>query len=515
MLIEQLSIAYKCHSSIGNSINLKDMIYEVLKTFVSESYAIYSEFLLIDDSKKLLKIANFGKINGFDFNKYLSYTNPLELITDDNLKILKINLENGILFLVSKNSGADCSFFVSMFESLVPKLNISVNACINFQKLEQTNKYLEEQKKELIKANKTKDDFLANMSHELKTPLNSITVISSIMARNKENLLNEQQLKNMTIIKKCSEDLLALINDILDISKIEAGVLVVHKEKFNLKRVFEELLDSFEEVFKQKGLELKRDILGSNFIINSDEKKLSQILKNLVSNAAKFTPKGFVEAKMRELSNSFEIEIIDTGIGISVENLENIFDRFKQVDDSRTRKFGGTGLGLAISKELSNMLFCELEVTSKLLEGSRFKLTIPKDNTCNSFPISKKVIEGNFKLKEENKTSLDKNILIMNSNSIEQFKFTVALKKENLKIIPFFNFEEFSLKIGKYLDSHSIIIIDEMVSEFSLIFEKYNKELDFIVIGSKEYENAVLNLDISERFEVLFESIKNYLKNNK
>ena len=107
----------------------------------------------------------------------------------------------------------DCSFFVSMLESFIPKLNISVNACINFQKLEQTNKYLEEQKKELIKANKIKDDFLANMSHELKTPLNSITVISSIMVRNKDNQLNENQIKNMKKKKKCSDDLLILIND--------------------------------------------------------------------------------------------------------------------------------------------------------------------------------------------------------------------------------------------------------------------------------------------------------------
>ena len=177
MLVEQLSIAYKCNSSIGNSINLKEMIQEVLKTFVSESYSIYSEFLLINHLGELEKIHSFGRINEFDANKYSSYKNPVDLIVNEDIKVLKINLENAVLFFVLKNTNMDCSFFVSMLESFIPKLNISVNACINFQKLEQTNKYLEEQKKELIKANKIKDDFLANMSHELKTPLNSITVI--------------------------------------------------------------------------------------------------------------------------------------------------------------------------------------------------------------------------------------------------------------------------------------------------------------------------------------------------
>ncbi len=512
MLIEQLAIAYKCHSSIGNSVNLKEMIHEVLKTFVSESYAIYSEFLLLNDSNETIKIDSFGRISNFDSNKYKEYKNSLELIVEDEIKVLKINLDNGIIFLVSKNLTADCSFFASMFESLIPKLNISVNACINFEKLEQTNKFLEDQKKELIKANKTKDDFLANMSHELKTPLNSITVISSIMAKNKDNLLNENQLKNMKIIKKCSDDLLNLINDILDISKIEAGAVTVNNERFSLKNLLDELLDSFEEVSKQKEIDLKRDIIGLDFYINSDEKKISQIVKNLLSNAIKFTSKGFVEVKAREFKEFFEIEVIDTGIGIEEKNIDNIFHRFNQVDDSRTRKFGGTGLGLTISKELANMLFCNLEVSSKFGVGTCFKLTIPKDVTCELSVKEEKVSKKEVVKTQDIRLNSHKEILIMHSSHVEQFKFTIALKKENFKVIPFFNWEDFYLKIENSL-YNSVIIVDDKITDFNFIFQNYKARADFIIISNKNYNEAILNLNEEDSFDSLFEQIKTYLKN--
>ncbi len=476
------------------------MIHEVLKTFVSESYAIYSEFLLLNDSNETIKVDSFGRISNFDSTKYKEYKNSLELIIEDETKVLKINLDNGIIFLVSKNVTADCSFFVSMFESLIPKLNISVNACINFEKLEQTNKFLEDQKKELIKANKTKDDFLANMSHELKTPLNSITVISSIMARNKDNLLNENQLKNMNIIKKCSDDLLGLINDILDISKIEAGVLVVKNEEFNLKYLLNDLLDSFEEVCIQKNIGLKREFVDSDLYINSDENKLSQIIKNLLSNAVKFTSKGYVKVKMNESSDSIQIEVIDTGIGIEEKNLTNIFDRFNQVDDSRTRKFGGTGLGLTISKELSNMLFCNLDVSSKFGEGTCFKLIIPKNISGKIFVKQDKVINNKIK-KIDEICHLEKTILILCANSVEQFKYAIALKKENYKVVPFFDTEELYLKIGNFLHKNPIIIVDDKVENFNLIFDDYKEIVDFIVISDKKYENVILNLNEKDNFE--------------
>ncbi len=515
MLVEQLSIAYKCNSSIGNSINLKEMIQEVLKTFVSESYAIYSEFLLIDNLGKLEKIHSFGRINEFDPDEYSSYKNPVDLIIKEDIKVLKTNLENGVLFFVLKNTNIDCSFFVSMLESFIPKLNISVNACINFQKLEQTNKYLEEQKKELIKANKIKDDFLANMSHELKTPLNSIMVISSIMAKNKDNELNENQIRNMKIIKKCSDDLLVLINDILDISKLEAGRLDVFRENFNIKNLIEELVDSFEELVKQKSIEIKKDFSGCDFNIISDEKRVGQIIKNFLSNAVKFTNKGYVQVKMCEFENSIEIEVIDTGIGMEDSDLERIFTRFKQVDDSRTRKFGGTGLGLAISKELATMLSCKIEVTSQLGVGSSFKLIIPKELNSDFLCHEKKFLKCDIELKEEISKVCERYILIMHSNGIEQFKFTVGLKKENFKVIPFFDKNEFYLKIEDYIDKNPIIIIDDKIINFDSILKKYKENMNFIVLSDEKYENIALNLNNNVKVEDLIKEVKNYFLSQK
>lgn len=507
MLVEQLALAYKCHNSIGNSTDLKEMIQEVLKTFVSESYAIYSEFLVKTEDGSFEKVDSFGKKLDFDFEKYKEYLEPLNLIFDDvyNLKILKLNLENGIIFLVSKNGDVDCSFFVSMFESLIPKLNISINACINFQKLEKTNELLKEQKKELIKANKTKDDFLANMSHELKTPLNSITVISSIMVRNKDKKLDESQLRNMKIIKKCAEDLLILINDILDISKIEAGVLQIHIEEINLKRLLDELFDSFEELSEQKNIQLKKEYVAQDFNLVSDEKRVSQIIKNFLTNAIKFTNKGSVTIRLEESKEHYQIDVIDTGIGINKENISNIFDRFKQVDDSTTRKYGGTGLGLAISKELASMLNSNLKVKSEIGVGSTFSLIIPKNFTLEN-KIENKIANEEFKeFKKTNKT-----IFILHSNSIVQFKLSVGLKKLGFDVHPIFNTQEFDLKINSLNNLENLIfIIDGKVENIDEIIKKCKDEnINIVIIG--EIKDSEEIFCVKDDFTILDE-LKNYL----
>ncbi len=315
----------------------------------------------------------------------------------------------------------------------------------------------------------------------------------------------------MNIIKKCSDDLLNLINDILDISKIEAGVLVVNNEQFDLNNLLGDLLDSFEEVCKQKEIDLKREIIGSDFNINSDGNKLSQIIKNLLSNAIKFTSKGYVQLTLKELNDFVQVEVIDTGIGIEEKDLLNIFDRFNQIDDSRTRKFGGTGLGLTISKELANLLCCKLEVNSEFSQGTIFTLTIPKNIPNKIFGKEDKFI--NKKEKINKLESDEKNILIMCSNSVEQFKYAIALKKENFKVIPFFDSDEFYSKIGNFLNKNSLIIIDDKVANFNLIFEDYKKILNFIVISNQKYDEVILNLNEKDSFEILFQQLKTYLKN--
>jgi signal transduction histidine kinase len=497
LLVDQLSIAYRCHCSIGNSVNLKEMIHEVLKTFVSESYAVYGHFCLLSEEMIFENFASFGKMSNFDYRKYENYNDELSIINNENLIILKIILDNGILFLLSKNAGTDCSFFLSMFQSLIPKLNLSINACLNFNKLENANYLLKEQKKELIKANKTKDDFLANMSHELKTPLNSISIISKIMSNNKDNKLDDSSLKNMKVINKCAYDLTEIINDILDVSKIEAGELNINKNNISLKSLIEELDDLFTPVAQDKNIEFINNFQIKNYEIFTDEQRTKQIIKNLISNAIKFTNKGKVEILSKEFDEYFEISIIDSGIGIAKENLDYVFDRFKQVDDSMGKKHQGTGLGLAISKQLAKLLNGYISVTSEMGVGSTFKYVIYKKNYVASFSNS---IETKIDIKKTtsifNDNFLKKQIFILHSNSIEQFNLVIKLKKYGFNVTPILNEEKLKEKINNIKNDKHLIILGYKLQNFqNIINDEKTLKLNFMILKEGEViENLIENL---------------------
>jgi signal transduction histidine kinase len=242
----------------------------------------------------------------------------------------------------------------------------------------QKNK-LEDQKTELIQANKSKDDFLANMSHELKTPLNSINVISDVMMRNRANNLDEKQVKNLEIINKCGKDLLFLINDVLDISKLEAGQIILNNGTIDIKELIRSIYDMFYPQTKVKDIDFVLKIDESLNNIYSDEDRIKQIVKNLLSNALKFTQEGKISLIVKDENENIRILVKDEGIGIPEDKLEHIFDRFKQVDGSTTRKYGGTGLGLAICKELAQLLKGNITVKSELDKGSTFEVVISKN----------------------------------------------------------------------------------------------------------------------------------------
>ena len=505
MLVDQLSTTYRCHCAIGNSVNLKEMIHEVLKTFISESYAVYGHFCLLTEDMIFEDFDSFGKLMDFDYKKYEEYKNELSIIYDENLIILKIILDNGILFLVSKNSSTDCSFFLSMFESLIPKLNLSVNACLNYYKLEKANQLLEKQKQELIQANKTKDDFLANMSHELKTPLNSITIISRIMSNNKDNKLDEISHKNIKIINKCALDLDELINDILDISKIEAGELNIYKKNISLKNLIEELYDLFVPIAQNKNIEFINNFQINNDEIFTDEQRTKQIIKNLVSNALKFTNEGKVEILSKEFDEYFEISVIDSGVGIEKDNLEYIFDRFKQVNNVVSKKQQGTGLGLAISKQLSLMLNGYLSATSEIGKGSIFKFIIYKKESQSTLDYEKVKID---KTKENllfSEKFLKKQLFLFHSNSIEQFNLTISLKKYGFNVIPILNEDKLFNKINSIQMDNCLIILDSKLENLQNIIS--NEKIinsNFIIL--KESENIKNLIEILKNNELLKEN---------
>ena len=244
--------------------------------------------------------------------------------------------------------------------------------------LREAKEELERNATELGRANQYKSEFLANMSHELRTPLNSSLILSKILMDNKKGLLDEEQVRYARTIYSSNNELLALINDILDLSKIESGHADVHPEPVAIASVVASLRDMFEQVAKEKSLAFKVAVSSdAPASIVTDRQRLQQILKNLLSNAFKFTSKGEVTLEVaRAPGERLTIAVRDTGIGIPEQQQAVIFEAFRQADGTTSRKFGGTGLGLSISRELARLLGGAIHVHSAPGVGSTFTLEI-------------------------------------------------------------------------------------------------------------------------------------------
>jgi signal transduction histidine kinase/CheY-like chemotaxis protein len=263
---------------------------------------------------------------------------------------------------------------------------------IKNEEIELARRGLEEKAAQLALSSKYKSEFLANMSHELRTPLNSMLILSRLLAENEVGTLSEREVEFARTINTAGNDLLSLINDILDLSKVEAGRMELDLGPVALADVYRDAERAFRHVAEQKGLsfavELDPELPAS---IVSDEQRLGQILKNLLSNAFKFTHVGGVtlsigyqadRAKLRSdtlrnVERVIAFAVSDTGVGIPDDKLSLIFEAFQQADGTTSRKYGGTGLGLSISREIARLLGGEIQVDSAVGEGSRFTLFVP------------------------------------------------------------------------------------------------------------------------------------------
>ncbi len=255
---------------------------------------------------------------------------------------------------------------------------------------------IEVRAQELEQSNRYKSEFLANMSHELRTPLNSILLLSRLLGDNKDDSLSEDQVESVLSINSSGNDLLKLINDVLDLSKVEAGMMDLQIEEMYLQDFCNNIKRNFQHVAKENGISLNIEIAdGLPEHIRTDEQRVEQIVKNFLSNAFKFTAEGSVTLQIsrpNELSgNAIDLSeskldqtktilfsVIDTGIGIPEEKQKVIFEAFKQADGSTSRKYGGTGLGLSISKKLSGLLNGKIHMTSTHGKGSTFALYLPE-----------------------------------------------------------------------------------------------------------------------------------------
>lgn len=359
----------------------------------------------------------------------------------------------------------------------------------NNKLLRKANHEIEGKAKELEIANKYKSEFLANMSHELRTPLNSIIVLSQLLENKKANEpLTEKQLEYSKTIHSSGKNLLRLIDDILDLSKVESGKIDINFDQVNLAELAENTKSLFTPIILQKNVDFNIEIEdGLPEKIISDEQRLQQIINNLLSNAFKFTETGYVKMnicrpkeediknyKIEENVNKLiSIEIIDTGIGIPADKQTLIFEAFKQVDGTISRKYGGTGLGLSISRELARLLGGNIYLKSEEGKGSKFTLVFLDNDNMEQVKLNKEEYSGIDKNYRDN---LEEKIISENDiNEFTKDEHDESKKEDEKLLLIIEDDEQFSTLLSElaYKKNYKVLI-EKNSDEAIKLAEKYN-----------------------------------------
>lgn len=302
----------------------------------------------------------------------------MENFTSGSLRLLEAILTT----LSARMHGVLAYRKITEFSRQLEKQNLELEAQKNelssqASELTEQNMELEMQKRQLDEANKLKTVFLSNMSHELRTPLNSVIALAGVLNRRLEGKVAEEEYRYLEVIERNGKQLLALINDILDLSRIESGRDDIEITPFNINDLLNEIIGVLAPQAELKGLSLRNSSDPDMPPIHSDYNKCRHILQNIVANAVKFTDEGRVEIHSTFRDDFLQISISDTGIGIEKESLPFIFDEFRQVDNGNAKKYGGTGLGLAIAKKYADMLGGKISVTSTPGNGTQFIVVLP------------------------------------------------------------------------------------------------------------------------------------------
>lgn len=364
---------------IASISEFSDLVIEFLELAKISIGIAINNILNFENVEKLLVSAN-------EYGKKLQIQQEELRVTNEELETQSVTLKDSQAELESQQE--ELRVINEELEENTEILEIQKKELENKNnELNNSQKELEKKAKDLVLSNKYKSEFLANMSHELRTPLNSIMILSELLSEKNTNLTKKQREFAKTI-NTSGSDLLKLINDILDLSKVEAGKMGINISKMNIKDFKSEILGMYEQIAIKKNLQFSINISeGLPKNIMTDEVKVKQIIKNLISNAFKFTEKGSVELNIREYDNEIKFEINDTGIGILEDKIKTIFDAFQQEDGTISREFGGTGLGLSISMEYTKLLDGTLKVESTKGLGSKFILALPM--TYDTFHFEK------------------------------------------------------------------------------------------------------------------------------
>ncbi len=432
--------------------------------------------------KELKEKYNLIAETGFDMNEIFENKNYPETYFENCKKVLA---GEKVVFII--DNGEKCvevkGVQINVDDKITGAVFFSEDITLKM-KYEKELILAKEKAEEVMKA---KARFLSNMSHELRTPLNGVIGITNILY-GEEKL--ESQVKHLDLLKYSSDHMYSLINDILDFSKIDEGKIVLEKTPFNLAITVDRTAVMFSAEAKKKGLEFNLTTNGiDDLSITGDVTRLRQVLNNLITNAIKFTEKGKIDFKVTKLENkdynkaSIEFVIMDTGIGISSNKIDSIFESFTQADVDTTRRYGGTGLGLTISKKLVNIMGSKLEVNSILNEGSCFKFILELDlmnsnDETGNIEIIKNFDNLRILLAEDNKINM-----LVAKNQLKKWGIIVDEAENGLVAFKKFNTNTYDL----ILMDMEMPVMDGLTATEKI--REVNKEIPIMALTAASFEN--------------------------
>jgi signal transduction histidine kinase/CheY-like chemotaxis protein/HAMP domain-containing protein len=480
------------------------------------------EFGLALASRKISHLKNISEESRFRFNTVSGSFKPCEIITipifngNDAVALISI-------FSIQRYSEISVRLVESIFSTLTARMNgilaykqvvefskkLEVqNAELDAQKNELTimaeelkvqNAELEVQKHQLGEVSRLKTNFLSSMSHELRTPLNSVIALTGVLSRRLANKIEEEEYGYLEVIERNGKHLLDLINDILDLSRIESGKVEIATNRFNINTLISEVVAMIKPQADMKRIGLNYTLYNTDLVIESDYNKCFHIFQNIIGNAVKFTETGSVDITVSTQTGNVVVRVSDSGIGIHKTELPHIFDEFRQADGSNSRKYGGTGLGLSIANKYAKLLGCVIKVESEVGKGSVFTVSIPliaiysdQDRGRGIPEIIRSRSEDKVKISGEGKT-----ILLVEDTGAMIVQITDILEAENYTVVSAKNGFEALDQLGKSIPD--AVILDLMMPGMDG-FELLNKmrslpqtaELPVLVLTAKILSNEEL-----------------------